>query len=88
MFLSEDWKLVHQTLSANRAGMMLDMCERLVPPRAVDALTSMHEHKIIRYSRRFSRLVQVECNKLSPSLSPRNEKQTNKRCLRPGLSHA
>ena len=47
-----------------------------------------HEHKIIRYSRRFSRLVQVECNKLSPSLSPRNEKQTNKRCLRPGLSHA
>ena len=35
-----DWKLVHQTLSANSAGIMLDMCERLVPPRAVDALTS------------------------------------------------
>ena len=27
---SEDWNLVHQTLSANRGGTMFDVCERLV----------------------------------------------------------
>ena len=28
---SEDWHLVHQALSANRYGMMFDVCERFVP---------------------------------------------------------
>ena len=32
---SEDWNLVHQTLSVNRAGTMSDVCDRLVTPRAV-----------------------------------------------------
>ena len=30
IFRSEDWNLVHQTLSANRGGTMFDVCERLV----------------------------------------------------------
>ena len=29
--------LVHQTLSANRADTLFNVCERLVPPRAVAA---------------------------------------------------
>ena len=39
LFRSEDWNPVHQTLSANRAGTMFGVCERLVPPRAVAAHT-------------------------------------------------
>ena len=30
VFRSEDWDLVHQTLSANRSGTMFDLCEGLV----------------------------------------------------------
>ena len=30
---------MHQTLSAKRAGMVSDVCERLVPPRAVTVHT-------------------------------------------------
>ena len=39
LFRSEDWNPVHQTLSANRAGTMFGVCERLVPPRDVAAHT-------------------------------------------------
>ena len=35
IFTSEDWNSVHQTLSANRAGAMFSVCERLGLPRAV-----------------------------------------------------
>lgn len=31
--VNENWNLVHQALPANLAGTMLNMCERLVPPR-------------------------------------------------------
>ena len=31
MFRSEDWDLVHQTLSANRSGSIIDVCERVIP---------------------------------------------------------
>ena len=31
---SEDWNLVHQTLSANRGSKMFDVCERLVTARS------------------------------------------------------
>ena len=34
-FTSEDWNSVYQTLSANRAGAMFSVCERLGLPRAV-----------------------------------------------------
>ena len=34
----EDWDLVHQTLSANRAGTMFDVCKRLQPPRVICSL--------------------------------------------------
>ena len=39
LFRSEDRNLVHQSLSANRAGTMFGVCERLVPPRALAAHT-------------------------------------------------
>ena len=29
--MSEAWNLVHQALSANHAGDMLDVCDRLAP---------------------------------------------------------
>ena len=47
---SEDWNLVHQTLSANGAGTMFDVRERLVSPRTVAVYTA---RKTIRYSLTF-----------------------------------
>ena len=77
MFLSEDWKLVPQTLSANRAGMMLDMCERLVPPRAVDTLisTSTKYFGIADGFRASCRWNATSC--LLPFLLETKNKQTN-----------
>ena len=33
--VSEDWNLVHQTLLANQASKMFNVCERLVRPWAI-----------------------------------------------------
>ena len=48
-FMREDWNLLHQTLSANRARTVFDVCEQLVPPRVVavhaipDGFSCRHE---------------------------------------------
>jgi len=93
IFRSEDSNLVHQTRPANRAGTIFNVCERLLPPRAVAAHTipdSISRYCSMNVTAGFTyplwvRLLDWFCN-------PHNENCTDQRLMRhswkPNTAHS